>query len=212
MKNVFSNLKELKADMESKGWCIDSFEFHYKEKPYVVLIKLYQEDEKRPQYALVKMEFVAEDDNSIIIPSNVNGFMTEFKSIVEIKNFFGVGYKENLGVYIKQFQSYVAEFIPREVIEKKSANQERCMVNSLSKSDGEDVDKVFCYKVRRNPYVNKKQQERTVYNDNKTRIKRPSLYETYKIDKTISFCYTADPAKEKEDGEIRLNFAKSHVV
>lgn len=212
MKNVFSNLKELKADMERKGWCIDSFEFHYKERQYVVLIRLYQEDEKRPQYALVKMEFVAEDDSSIVIPSNVNGFMTEYKSIIEIKNFFGVGYQENLGSFIKQFQTYVAEFIPKEVIDNKSENQERCMVNALSCSDREDINKIFCYKVRRNPYLNNKQQERSIYNDNKTRIRRPSLYEIYKDDGTISFCYSADPMKEKTDSEIRLNFARTHGI
>ena len=73
------NLKELKTDMEDKGWSIESFLFHYKEVQYVVLVKLYDEQkEKKPQYALVKMEFVDENNNSITIPTNSRGFMNEF--------------------------------------------------------------------------------------------------------------------------------------
>jgi hypothetical protein len=30
MENIFDNLKELKTDMEDKGWSIESFLFHYK--------------------------------------------------------------------------------------------------------------------------------------------------------------------------------------
>lgn len=209
MTNVFDNLKELKNDMENKGWSIDSFLFHYKQVQYVVLVKLYHEKEKKPQYALVKMEFINAENCSITIPTNSRGFMTDIVSTTEIRNFFGVEYQENIGEFMQQFHTYLAGFIPKEVRENKTSREERCMVNSLSESDGEEADRIYCYKVRRNPVVNNRQQVRSIYNDNKTRLLRRTLYEEYETDDTISFCYTDDKTKEKTDIEIKTNFAKN---
>ncbi len=210
MENIFDNLKELKTDMEDKGWSIESFLFHYKEVQYVVLVKLYDEQkEKKPQYALVKMEFVDENNNSITIPTNSRGFMNEFVSIATIRNFFGVEYQENIGNFMQQFYAYLASYIPTEVSNGKSDREKECMVSSLSRSDGEDENKIYCYDIKRNPIVNNKQYVRSIYNDNKTRLLRPTLYEEYKDDNTISFCYSNDEEKEKSDREIKFNFAKN---
>ena len=131
MENIFDNLKELKTDMEDKGWSIESFLFHYKEVQYVVLVKLYDEQkEKKPQYALVKMEFVDENNNSITIPTNSRGFMNEFVSIATIRNFFGVEYQENIGRpagYLLKGNKRLAQaiyqlkYLMENLIEKKSA-------------------------------------------------------------------------------------------
>ena len=51
--------------------------------------------------------------------------------------------------------------------------------------------------------------KRTKYNDNKTRLLRPSLYDHFKNDKTISFCYKPLPSDEKDDNIIILNFSKN---
>ena len=61
------------------------------------------------------------------------------------------------------------------------------MIKSLSKSDSEDPNKVYCYKVRRNP----KGQMRSFFN----------------ADKTISFCYSADQNDENDDATILYNFS-----
>lgn len=47
MTNVLENLKYLKKDMEAKGWVIDSFIFRYNDEDFIVLIKLFAENEKR---------------------------------------------------------------------------------------------------------------------------------------------------------------------
>lgn len=212
MPNIFNNLKELKADMEQKGWSIESFLFLYREVQYVVLVKLYDETkEKKPQYALVKMEFVAEDNNSLTIPTNSGGFMTEIVSIATIRNFFGVEYQENIGDFMQQFYEYLARFIPDVVSDRKTKREKQCMVSSLSRSDGEEENRIYCYQVRRNPNVNNHQYVRSIYNDNKTRLLRPALYEEYKDDDTISFCYIEDREKEKTDIEIKVNFAKNQI-
>ena len=56
---------------------------------------------------------------------------------------------------------------------------------------------------------NENQMKRTIYNDNKTRLLRPSLYDHFKNDKTISFCYKPLPSDEKDDNIIILNFSKN---
>lgn len=200
MENIFDNLKELKTDMEDKGWSIESFLFHYKEVQYVVLVKLYDEQkEKKPQYALVKMEFVDENNNSITIPTNSRGFMNEFVSIATIRNFFGVEYQENIGNFMQQFYAYLASYIPTEVSNGKSDREKECMVSSLSRSDGEDENKIYCYDIKRNPIVNNKQYVRSIYNDNKTRLLRPTLYEEYKDDNNAAdlFVYANDTLWQK---------------
>lgn len=54
MSNVFENLKILKSDMEEKGWVMDSFLFRYKNINYIVLVKLYAEDEKKTEICTAK--------------------------------------------------------------------------------------------------------------------------------------------------------------
>lgn len=55
---VFASFKLLKEDMESLGWVIEAFLFKYKNYTYIVLAKLYQENERKPKFALMKAEFI----------------------------------------------------------------------------------------------------------------------------------------------------------
>lgn len=212
MANILENLRDLKRDMEEKGWNIDSFLFHYRNIEYIVLVKLYLVSEKKPQYALVKLEFIKSDDmnNRLLIPTNTNGFMTDIVSITEIRNFFGVEYQENLGVFIQQFYRYLAHFIPVKVLDDKSDIEKKAMVISLSISDSENPNKKYCKSVMRNPIVNGKQKTRSIFNDNKTRILRLDLYQEFADDETISFCYSEDRTEEKSKSEIMRNFAKNN--
>ena len=59
---ILKNLQLLKKSMEENGWCIDSFLFNYNKSNYIVLVKLYDPKEERPQYALLKLEFLKQDD------------------------------------------------------------------------------------------------------------------------------------------------------
>ena len=82
------------------------------------------------------------------------------------------------------------------------------MAVSLSHYDKEDANKIYCYKVIRNP----KREDgtngrRSSFNDNKTRLLIPRLYEKLKDDPSISFCYSDDPTMEKSDEEIISNLS-----
>src|SRR5699024_7683092 len=119
MAFVFENLKLLKQDMESKDWIIDSFDFRYKQQKYIVLVKLFEQDEKTPEYALLKLEFLKENDFSEKLSIYVNSVKL-FTDAKTLREFFGIKYSNNLGDVLFQFSKTFSEFIPTEVIENKN--------------------------------------------------------------------------------------------
>ena len=84
------------------------------------------------------------------------------------------------------------------------------MVISLSNSDGENPNKIYCYKVKRNPKkLDGTLGRRSPYNDNKTRILRPILYERLRNETNLSFCYSENPDEGKSDEIIIYNWTRS---
>lgn len=202
--NIFKNLKLLKADMEEKGWVIEAFSFNYNEIDYIVLVKLYQKDEvKENRYALLKVEFLKADniDNNLVVPANTQGFFIDARTLRE---YFGIDWSENLGNILYQFSEHFAQFIPEKVDLSKSNLFKIAMTKSLSESDSEDPNKIYCYGVRRNT----NNGTRSIFNDNKSRLLRPNLYEKFIGENTVSFCYSTDIEREKSDTEIIRNFTK----
>ena len=58
MGRPLQNLHSLKADMEQKGWVIDSFKFRFKKIDYIVLVILFGPEDRKEQYALVQLDFL----------------------------------------------------------------------------------------------------------------------------------------------------------
>lgn len=56
--------------------------------------------------------------------------------------------------------------IPTKVSEQVSDSERTAMVTSLSKSDAEDPNKIYCNKVRRNPDGG----QRSKFNEDKTKL------------------------------------------
>lgn len=200
--SVFENFKFLKADMIEKGWVIEAFPFNYKSCDYIVLAKLYEDGEKKPKYALMKVEILKSDVINVRLAShvNANGFLIEAKLLRE---FFNIEYGENLGDLLSQFNEYFAQFVPTQVNLVKWPQIKEAMVASLSKSDSQDPNKRYCYGVRRNP----EGEKRTSFNDNKTRLLRPTLYSEFSSDQSISFCYSTDVNDQKSDAVIIAVFS-----
>ncbi|ALO42759.1 DUF6037 family protein [Pseudoalteromonas phenolica] len=201
--SVFASFKLLKEDMESLGWVIEAFPFKYKSYSYVVLAKLYQRHERKPKFALMKAEFIRQDDASInkTFPVNSAGFDTTPK---ELREFFGIEYGSNIGDILKQFNEYFAQFIPEQVTLNKPDLLKDSMVRSLSESDSEDPNRLYCFDARRNGGDGK----RTQFNDNKTRLLRPTLYSLLKDEQTVSFFYSSDPHQEESDEQILTKFSQ----
>jgi len=200
--NIFENFRLLKSDMEAKGWVIEAFSFNYKNLDYVVLVKLFQDHEvKVNRYALLKVEFLKANDidDNLIVEANVRELFTDAR---ELREYFGIEWAENIGSILRQFNEHFAQFIPDKVDLSKSNLFKTAMNKSLSESDSEDPNKIYCYGVRRNP----DNGTRSIFNDNKSRLLRPKLYEKFKGDNTVSFCYSPNSEREKSDEEIIRNF------
>lgn len=207
---ALANIKALKEDMENKKWVIDSFMFEFKDTDYIVLVKLYDQNENKPKYALIKMEFLKVDDitDNLEVPANSNSLMVEPRVL---RNYFGIEYAANLGDILQEFSRHLGGFIPTRVLHNKNDMQKRVMVSSLCKSDSENPNKIYCYKVRRNPdKADGKPGQRSPYNDNVTRIRRPALYEKLHKDTSLSFCYSEDFTLQKSDEEIIRNWASNN--
>lgn len=161
--------------------------------------------QKRSEYALLETEIIKVDNTnqSIILEVNSNGFLIDPKTLRE---FFEIEYQANLHDILKQFNKYFSSFIPSAVDLKKSKQLEGAIISSLSKSDGEDPRKIYCFTVKRNPL----NQRRSVFNDNKTKLLRPALHSKFKDEITISFCYSKHLIKEESDNEILMKFSRKN--
>ncbi len=198
------NLKTLKDDMVKNKWTICSFLFEYKKIEYIVLIKRFVGTEKRiDEFALVKLHFMKTSDMNDSLEVEANSL----KIIIEpqkLRNYFGIEWQENLGDIIMQFTKQLGNKIPKKIPNNISNVEKSAMLNSLSKSDAENPNKIYCGKVRRNPNKGK----RSEYNSDKTKLLRASLFALFKNEPNVSFCYYEDINKENDDATILRNFSK----
>ncbi|MES5896744.1 DUF6037 family protein [Bacillus cereus group sp. RP43] len=209
MLNILGNFRDLKRDMMGKGWCIDSFVFKYNQQEYIVLVKLYMKDEKIPEFALLKLEFLKRNNitDNLITPANAVTLLTDAKTLT---TYFDIPFGTNVGNAIQSFYQTLSKFIPKKVSTGKPSDLEAAMVASLSESDRDDPNKIYCYSVKRNSVKsNGEYGERSPYNDNKARILRPTLYEKLKTEIHVSFNFSADPNKHEEDGTILYNLSQN---
>lgn len=201
---LLENLRRLKEDMRNKGWTICSFLFKYKKIEYIVLVKRFVGTEKRiDKYALVKLHFMKANNLSdeLQVEANVKKLIVDPK---KLREYFGIEYRENLGNILQQFTENLGRVIPTKMSENSSKMEKSAMVRSLSKSDSEDPNKIYCNKVRRN----RDGGQRSEFNSDKTRLLRPMLFREFCNDKSISFCYYADKEMENDDATIIRNFSK----
>ena len=201
---LLESLRQLKEDMRNKGWTICSFLFKYKNIEYIVLVKRFVGTEKRiDKYALVKLHFMKANNLSdeLQVEANVKKLIVDPK---KLREYFGIEYRENLGNNLQQFTENLGRVIPTKMSENSSKMEKSAMVRSLSKSDSEDPNKIYCNKVRRN----RDGGQRSEFNSDKTRLLRPMLFREFCNDKSISFCYYADKEMENDDATIIRNFSK----
>ena len=79
------------------------------------------------------------------------------------------------------------------------------MIASLSKSASEDLNKIYCFAVKRNARGSK----RSELNGIKAHLLRSSLFKKYKDDDSISFCISNNK-EERTDSEIMQSFSQNH--
>lgn len=208
MNNILQNITLLRNDMRAKGWIITAFDFVYKNVTYVVVFECLDKNIAKNKYYIAQLIFInTENNEKLITLANSVRFSVD---TVTVRRFFNVNYVKNLGDFEMQFYKNFAKYIPNS-FHKPNKNQQDYVIDILNKRDNDNNR--YCYAVKRNgKNKENKQIHRTIYNDNKTRLLRPDLYEHFKNDTTISFCYKPLPSDKKDDSTILLNFSKNQGI
>lgn len=123
-----------------------------------------------------------------------------------LRTYFEIEFFLNLGDILSQFADRFNEFIPVKVPKSYFNDQKKAMVASLSKSNSEDSNKIYCFAVKRNA----KGSKRIEFNVNKAHLLRSFLFENYKNDDSISFCFSNNKEDERTDSEIMQFFSQNH--
>ena len=202
----FSNLPKLLKSMEKSEWVIDSFLFKYKNESYVVILKLYNNGEKKPsEYAVAKLEFIKAESIDESIHAYSDFYEVYFNTVSEFSHFFNIRKGLANRNLFEDFSEIFSKFIPDNKMEEKEG-----LLRQLqgSRCEGNDPNAIYCYDVRRNGETNGKKNIRTTENSNKAATLRPTLYQKYKEDKNLSFFFSSNPSKEERDDEIIQKFAK----
>lgn len=208
---MFEKLKSLRADMRYKETAITSFLYTYNKVECIVLINdtRYQGFGVLNKYALAQIVFIKKDNinDEITIEANATGFLDI--PVKSLREFFNIPYSDQLGDFITSIQKDFADNMPSHVPSEYSPEETERILNRLSVTDSEDPARKYCYAVRHNRANSEgKRGERTIFNDQKTKMLRPTLYSYFAKDKHLSFLYSDQSSEEKSDEEIMLNFAK----
>ena len=209
------NLRFLRADMQRKGWTIDSFRFPFREVNYIVLAILYSPEEAKEKYALLKLEFLHPENfkHHLLVPANSNGLMAD---AMELRIFFRIPPDyEHLGDALRTLTRELGYCTPTKVNTEKSQAEKKAIVYKISNENSDDAEKLYCFAVKRNPVLwdkeanTPRQLKRSANNDRKTQFLRPTLYEKLGKDDTLSFCYSNDPKMDYSDEVIIDNWLKN---
>lgn len=196
----FENLPKLLKSMKQKDWIIDSFLFRYKKEEYAVILKTYNEKERKPNnFAVAKLEFIKTSDASNSIHAYCDFYEVYFDSVAEFVDFFNIEIKNANRNLFLDFSKIFSKYIPDKKVDNKS--ELLCKLQG-SRCEGNDPDSIYCYDVRRNGEKDGVSNVRTIENSNKARTLRPFLFGKYKEDTNLSFFFSPNPEDENSDEEI----------
>ncbi len=197
----FENLPQLLNDMRSKRWTIDAFNFQYNNERYIVILKLYGDNETKPsKYAQAKIEFLRYNNTNVSINAYIDFFEVHFNSTWEFCGFFGVqNNNANRNLFV-DFSNVFKNCIPNSKIFNKPNVYN---VEMSKRLDGNNPNAIYCYDIHRNgTFSDGRPHQRTVENSNKAFLICPIAYEKFKDDWNLSFYFSDDPQKQLSDKEL----------
>lgn len=204
-------LKLIRNELIKRNWAIDAFLFQYKKREYVVLVKVYLEEEiKDSPYAIVKLEFIKKDYELESLCAYADLYNLYFPAGYKaFREFFGINFdKENLKDIIDQLTEYSSTFIPNQLIANKDPALKESITKYVTAQDSVSSG-IYCFDVRRNGLKKDGTQiQIRPINEQKAALLRPELYKKLKNDLTISFYFSEDPARENSDDVIYLRWAQ----
>lgn len=205
MTNPMDALREVVVELKARSFAIAIADFTFAGREYVVLIKRYLD--KKPEaekYALARLEFILRADTSVSEewPANRAGLMGDPTGI---RKFFGIPF-QNRGVRdaLQYLYEQLGAAISRHTRYEPREDELHLLIAKLSIADSSDPKRLYCFAARRNE-TNKatgRPHQRSEYNSQKTAILRPELFARLKGDTSISFMYSLERERCREDEQI----------
>lgn len=198
-------MRELIEDMRNKNWIIDSFIFNYNEVACVVIIQLYQNNDRKPdKFARASVKFRKQSNMSQILKAYTNYSNISFFNPIDFYEFFDIK-RTDSNISARQvfddFSSYFMRCVPTyKLIRKDNLTEEQAILLELDKTQAKGR---YCYGLMENTGERNRQPE----NSMKAEMFRSELYEEYNADTRLSFCFSEDAEREKTDDEIKIDFA-----
>ena len=198
---MLKNLDSLAKDMKKKNYYISAFVFNFLQKEYMVFVKRFRPGMIRhSNYARVVLEIIDADDSTHRLECEANKLRL-IASDEEIREFLNEPPSTHPGNIALAFTRALGYAMPTSVRIFTTAEKKK-MVSVFY--DDDNADKIYCMRLKRNP----EGQHRSEANTQKAKLLVPDLYERFRIDDTISFCFTADEEKDKSVNDILLDFAR----
>lgn len=199
---LLENLKLLRDDMVSKNENFDIFEFKYKNKNYFVVVEVFNQD-KKPKFALAKLIFLRTENKNIEDKfetwANSIGFLE--KDIKKIRRFFSIEFSKD-GNFFQSLYKSLGLCIPQNFnhIRKNEINKKNTLLNYVIENDPKDPNRKYLFDVR------KTGGKRSPFNDEKTKIMRPEIYNVFKARLEVSFFYSTEMDDQRDDETILQNY------
>ncbi len=184
---MFDNLVAFLADMHDMEWHIASFLYTYNGVHTAVSVEDTACFNPSNQWVICRLTFFDLDEQNRIFQTETTRQSFQ-ANITDIRHFFKIQYAPNLRDFLDSFYAYFAEHTPRNV-------------NRQPRHDEENAIKRTYEKLGENPYTNcygilhnKNKGQRRPQNSDKALKYAPDIYEHYKNDTNISFCFHEGPA------------------
>ncbi|CAI2584679.1 hypothetical protein AKUA1202_05480 [Apilactobacillus kunkeei] len=208
-------IDDLFRSMKQENQYISISNFNYKKKKYFMIFKGIKEQVifQHKNYKM-RLEFYSADSiDQHIGPYLIDkyGFpMNELKVIQnEIRKFFKID-SFNGGPFLPTFLSEINTQMDDKVTNPNENNEsERKAISSSCLEEQDDINKIYCYAIKRNKAGHKRTEKNTL----KTQALEPELYDlfvshTSDNSEIFSFCFSSEKSDKKTPDEIITNFEK----
>ena len=199
------NLKNLRLDMQSKEKAVCIFEFTFNNIDSFVAVCLLTDDDRKlkiADMALVRLRFMRKNDLSV----NVDCYANSVKitaGLTELRKFFNVQYQKDGIGWLNGFLKYLGEHIPTSV---PLIQNDNVIIETICAHERINALRLYPWRLARLGERNGKQVYRTAYTAQLASYKCPMLYETYKTDKQVTFCFSDDKSKCRTEEQILASF------
>ena len=208
-----ANIKQLRASLKEKGFSTTAFPFNYNNNKYVVLFEVLDTSQKSNKLFIARFTFLKNNDfnNKYTVEANslrlgINSY-DSYKSFCE---FFEINPNNKYKEFLPKFCAFFGRAIPTTERDDIPEVVHENIIRHLASHDSRNPKAIYCYKLMRHHKIDGKQKKRSVYNNQLAAKRKPKLYELFKDDMSVSFCFSDTPQKEKSDMEILRNFMKNN--